>query len=92
MFRPRVIPVLLIKGNGLVKTVGFKSPKNIGDPINAIRIFNKKWSIRKISNSSKNIFFYIPKKSLHYTKAITNVEYLEVKLGPFKKSALKMYM
>ena len=41
MFRPRVIPVLLIKGNGLVKTVGFKSPKYIGDPINAVRIFNE---------------------------------------------------
>lgn len=41
MFRPRVIPVLLIKGNGLVKTVGFKSPKYIGDPINAVKIFNE---------------------------------------------------
>jgi len=40
MFRPRVIPVLLLKGNGLVKTVQFKSDKYIGDPVNAVRIFN----------------------------------------------------
>ena len=38
----RVIPVLLLKDGGLVKTVQFKNPKYIGDPINAIRIFNDK--------------------------------------------------
>jgi len=42
MIRPRIIPVLLLKNNGLVKTVNFKSPKYVGDPINAIRIFNEK--------------------------------------------------
>lgn len=40
MFLPRVIPVLLLKGKGLVKTVRFKDPKYIGDPINAVKIFN----------------------------------------------------
>jgi len=40
MFLPRIIPVLLLKGKGLVKTVRFKEPKYIGDPINAVRIFN----------------------------------------------------
>jgi cyclase len=40
MFRPRVIPTLLLKGKGLVKTIKFKNPKYIGDPINAVRIFN----------------------------------------------------
>ncbi len=39
---PRVIPILLIKNRGLVKTVNFKNPKYIGDPINALRIFNDK--------------------------------------------------
>jgi len=42
MLRTRVIPVLLLKDAGLVKTVKFKSPKYIGDPINAVRIFNEK--------------------------------------------------
>ncbi|MBK9284912.1 MAG: hypothetical protein IPM51_11450 [Sphingobacteriaceae bacterium] len=42
MFRPRVIPVLLLKGQGLVKTVQFKKPNYIGDPINAVKIFNDK--------------------------------------------------
>ena len=40
MFRPRVIPVLLLKNNGLVKSEGFKQYTYIGDPINAVRIFN----------------------------------------------------
>jgi len=40
MFRPRVIPVLLLKDKGLVKTVKFQSPTYIGDPINAVKIFN----------------------------------------------------
>ena len=40
MFLPRIIPVLLLKGKGLVKTVRFKEPKYIGDPINAVKIFN----------------------------------------------------
>jgi imidazole glycerol-phosphate synthase subunit HisF len=40
MFRPRIIPVLLLKDQGLVKSVRFKNHKYIGDPINAVRIFN----------------------------------------------------
>lgn len=42
MLRPRFIPCLLVKNNGLVKTVNFKNPKYVGDPINAVRIFNEK--------------------------------------------------
>lgn len=42
MLRPRIIPSLLIKDKGLVKTVNFKNPKYVGDPINAVRIFNEK--------------------------------------------------
>ena len=40
MFRPRVIPVLLLKNKGLVKSVNFKNYRYIGDPINAVKIFN----------------------------------------------------
>lgn len=42
MLRPRIIPCLLIQNKGLVKTVHFKNPKYVGDPINAVRIFNEK--------------------------------------------------
>ena len=42
MLRPRIIPCLLVHDGGLVKTVGFKEPKYVGDPINAVRIFNEK--------------------------------------------------
>lgn len=42
MLRPRIIPCLLIHKNGLVKTQGFAAPKYVGDPINAVKIFNEK--------------------------------------------------
>jgi cyclase len=42
MLRPRIIPCLLVKNKGLVKTVKFKDGKYLGDPINAVRIFNEK--------------------------------------------------
>ena len=41
MFRPRIIPVLLLKDLALVKSVRFRDHKYIGDPINAVRIFNE---------------------------------------------------
>lgn len=42
MLRPRIIPCLLVHKGGLVKTVQFKNPKYVGDPINAVKIFNEK--------------------------------------------------
>ena len=43
MLRTRVIPCLLLRrGGGLVKTIRFSDPKYVGDPINAVRIFNDK--------------------------------------------------
>ena len=39
---PRIIPVLLLANGGLVKTVRFQDPRYVGDPINAVRIFNDK--------------------------------------------------
>jgi cyclase len=40
MFRPRIIPVLLLLNKGLVKTIRFKNPTYVGDPMNAVKIFN----------------------------------------------------
>jgi cyclase len=42
MLRPRIIPCLLVKDGGLVKTRKFGEPKYVGDPINAVKIFNEK--------------------------------------------------
>ena len=60
MLRPRIIPSLLIQDNGLVKTVKFKDPKYVGDPINAVKIFNEKAGsepnyslIERIANQSR---------------------------------------
>ena len=42
MLRSRIIPCLLVHKKGLVKTVNFREPKYVGDPINAVKIFNEK--------------------------------------------------
>jgi cyclase len=42
MLRPRIIPCLLVRNSGLVKTVRFGESKYVGDPLNAVRIFNEK--------------------------------------------------
>lgn len=42
MLKTRVMPCLLLMDGSLVKTVKFKEPDYIGDPINAIRIYNEK--------------------------------------------------
>lgn len=41
-YRPRLIPCLLLKEQGLVKTTQFSNPRYLGDPINAVKIFNGK--------------------------------------------------
>jgi cyclase len=42
MLRPRITPCLLVQNGGLVKTVNFRNPKYVGDPLNAVKIFNEK--------------------------------------------------
>ncbi|HMG88739.1 MAG TPA: AglZ/HisF2 family acetamidino modification protein [Chryseolinea sp.] len=42
MLKTRIIPCLLLHEGGLVKTEKFKDPKYVGDPINAVRIYNEK--------------------------------------------------
>ena len=42
MLRPRIVPCLLVRNGGLVKTIRFDKPKYVGDPLNAVRIFNEK--------------------------------------------------
>jgi imidazole glycerol-phosphate synthase subunit HisF len=59
MLQPRVTPCLLISNKGLVKTVKFKPFKYIGDPINAVKIFNEKEAdeliVLDIDASSKSL-------------------------------------
>lgn len=57
MFRPRFIPVLLLSNNGLIKTIAYKHPQYLGDPLNAVQIFNKFKSDELVIldiNASKN--------------------------------------
>ncbi len=42
MLRSRLIPCLLVHKKGLVKTTNFNDPKYVGDPINAVKIYNEK--------------------------------------------------
>ena len=43
MLRKRIIPTLLIEKQSLIKTINFKKKTYIGDPLNAIKIFNEKF-------------------------------------------------
>lgn len=65
MGRVRIIPVLLLSKGGLYKTIKFQKPKYIGDPINAVKIFNEKEADELILldyTASKE------KRSIDYTK------------------------
>ena len=42
MLQVRVIPCLLLRNQGLVKTIKFKNPTYVGDPINTLKLFNDK--------------------------------------------------
>lgn len=57
--RPRIIPVLLIDDRDLIKTINFKKPTYLGDPVNALKIFNRKgideMAVLDISASKKGI-------------------------------------
>ena len=48
MLNPRIIPCLLVQNKGLVKTVQFSSPKYVGDPLNAVKIFNETTNLPKL--------------------------------------------
>lgn len=58
MLRARIIPCLLLNNGGLVKTIQFKNPVYVGDPLNAVKIFNEKEAdeliLLDISATSKN--------------------------------------
>ena len=57
--RPRIIPVLLIDDRDLIKTKNFKKPTYLGDPVNALKIFNRKgideMAVLDISASKKGL-------------------------------------
>tara|TARA_Y100000590_G_C15731139_1_gene1017074 strand:+ start:1964 stop:2701 length:738 start_codon:yes stop_codon:yes gene_type:complete len=74
MVRSRIIPVILIENGYAVKTINFKSPRYIGEPINIVRIFNDKQAdeiiVLDIGCSKKNaqINFELIKKLSNETK------------------------
>ena len=57
--RPRIIPVLLVDDRDLIKTINFKKPTYLGDPVNALKIFNRKgideMAVLDISASKKGL-------------------------------------
>ena len=90
MLRPRIIPCLLIRNNGLVKTINFSEEKYIGDPINAVKIFNEKLvdelmiididATVKMKEPNFNLIKKIAAESqmpISYTGGIKNVEQIK---------------
>ena len=55
MLYPRLIPCLLVHKNGLYKTTKFENPKYVGDPINAVKIFNQKEVDAIVFTSGKTV-------------------------------------
>jgi len=80
MLQTRVIPVLLLKGNGLYKGVNFKNHKYIGDPINTVKIFNEKEVDEVIL---LDITASLEKKTINYEllKDITNEAFMPFAYG-----------
>ncbi len=68
MYRNRIIPCLLLQKNVLVKTAKFQNPRYIGDPLNAVKIFNDKGADELLfididaSKKKKNMNFEILSK------------------------------
>ena len=58
MLKPRIIPCLLIHKGGLVKTERFINPKYVGDPLNAVRIFNEKKVDELVQEKPRNGITY----------------------------------
>lgn len=94
MLRPRIIPCLLVRNKGLVKTVKFGPSKYVGDPINAVKIFNEKeadelivFDIDATSNGSPPDFLMIQKLAaecrmpLCYGGGVTTVEQAKQIIG-----------
>lgn len=101
MYRSRVIPCLLLKDKGLYKTVKFKNPRYLGDPINSLKLFNDKEAdeivvldISATNNGKGPNFDYIKQLTkecfmpMCYGGGVTNLEQVEVlyKLGVEKVS------
>lgn len=90
MINNRIIPVLLLSGEGLVKTIRFSKRIYVGDPLNAIKIFNEKevdelviLDIEASTKKQKPNISYIKKLAsecfmpLCYGGGITNIEEIE---------------
>ena len=90
MLKPRIIPCLLIRNNSLVKTINFSEEKYIGDPINAVKIFNEKLvdelmiididATTKMKEPNFNLIKKISAESqmpISYTGGIKNVEQIK---------------
>lgn len=86
MLRPRIIPCLLIKDDYLVKTVNFTNEKYLGDPLNAVKIFNEKFvdelMIIDISASSSG-----KKPNLNLIAKLANESRMPLSYGGGVKSA-----
>lgn len=81
----RLIPVLLLSGGGLYKTLKFDNPRYLGDPINAVRIFNDK-EVDEICILDVGIYRGKPPLSLEELEAIVSEAFVPISFGGGIKS------
>ncbi len=79
-YRPRIIPCLLIQERGLVKTVKFSKPRYLGDPINAVRIFNGK-GVDELCVLDINVSVQNNEPDFEYLKDIATEAFMPLSYG-----------
>jgi len=80
MLRSRIIPVLLLKGEGLVKTVKFKKYSYIGDPCNTVRIFNE-LEVDELSILDIDASIFKQDLKLHLIESIASEAFMPLSYG-----------
>lgn len=86
--RPRLIPILLINDKNLIKTIKFKGNRYLGDPINAIKIFNEK-EVDELAVIDKGISINKRTLDFDYLKDVASEAFMPLSYGGGVNSLMK---
>ena len=66
----RIIPCLLLRNGGVVKTMKFRKPQYVGDPLNAIRIFNEKEVDENFGDTLGELIYHVLEEQVKNNEVI----------------------